>query len=115
MPSANTLLSGLVAILIAAGGGFITGREWQRGRTAEQIVVQQAETIEQAQQTVAADAALASRRVERNAAAETAARNVLSQGVSDANLKARPDCRRDADSLGLLVDAVAVANRPGAD
>lgn len=109
----------LAAILFLAslfGAGAYTGYQLAAGHYAQAAADAQEQAIEGVRQQLEIDKQAAIERVRRQTLASMRARSAVSRGVSDATLKAKPLCGRDAESMGLLNDAIAAANgtEPGA-
>lgn len=86
------------------------GYDYRDGKVAQQVSRAQAETLKQAKADADADLHASITRVRAEAIAQARGRAAKTLGVQDATLKARPDCGRDAQSLGLLNAAIDAAN-----
>ena len=99
-----------IAILLAFGCGAYLGYQYCDGHVAKAYAEAQDAAITRFSEQADADKQDAIDRAQREAVAEERARTAKSKGVSDASIKAKPSCSRDAESYGLLVDAIAAAN-----
>lgn len=110
IPGATSILA---AIILAAGsfalGGYL-GYDLAQGHEARRIKDSQDVAIAEARENVVRDTASAKARARRVQTAALAARAARSEGVADANLKARPDYAWDSDSLRMLNAAIDAAN-----
>lgn len=110
LPSPAFLLAALLLAIAGFGGGCYLGYDYRGGLEAERIAEAQNAALEGAREESAA-AIIAMAGAARQAGLdEAAARQARSKGVADANLKARPECSRDAESVGLLNDSIDRAN-----
>lgn len=114
----NTLFAVGVALLVGAGGGFWLGNGMASGKCARD----QLDGTTQALQTASA-VVEAGRESVKDLATETAEAGQRSAAVAARQMKERvvyetviqkvpvvADCRRDAESFGLLVSAIRSAN-----
>lgn len=104
------ILAGVLFWLGSCAGAAWLGYDYHDGKVAQQVAKAQAETLKQAQADAAADLQTSNTRVRAEAAAQARVRAAKTIGVQDATLKARPDCSRDAQSIGLLNAAIDAAN-----
>lgn len=108
--SPYSILAGVLLWIGSCAGAAWLGYDYRDGKVAQQIAKAQADTIKQAQTNAEADKQAAINRASAEAIAKERARTVKTAGVQDATIKARHDCGRDAQSLGLLNAAIAAAN-----
>ncbi len=104
------ILAGLLFWLASCAAAAWLGYDYRDGKVAQQVARAQAETLKQAQADAAADLQASITRVRTEAVAQARVRAAKTIGVQDATLKARPDCGRDDQSLGLLNTAIDAAN-----
>ena len=108
------LLAGAIGMF---GSGVSVGHKWAERAHGAALAAAQVKAIADAntavdlaiQRTVAA--------AKKEADARLAARSIKHKGELDAAKKSRPECSRDAVSMGLLNDAIRAANgeAPAAD
>ncbi len=104
------ILAGVLLWIGSCAGAAWLGYDYRDGKVAQQVARAQAETLKQAQADAAADLQASITRVRAEATAQARVRAAKTAGVQDATLKARPDCGRDDQSLGLLNAAIDAAN-----
>jgi len=110
MPSPTVLLVCLALGLGLFGSGVSIGVKWERNDTLARIAVAQDTAIKAANAAVAAETERAVAREKAAATARAKAREIRFQGELDAAKKSRPECARDAVSMGLLNSAIDDAN-----
>lgn len=110
MPSPTVLLICLALGLGLFGSGVSIGVKWERNDTLARIAVAQDTAIKAANAAVAAETERAVAREKAAATARAKAREIRHQGDLDAAKKSRPECSRDATSMGLLNSAIDAAN-----
>ncbi len=108
--SSYPILAGLLFWVVSCVGAAWLGYDYRDGKVAQQVAEAQAEIIKQAKADAAADLQASINRARAEAIAQSRSRAAKTAGVQDATLKARPDCGRDAESLGLLNAAIIAAN-----
>lgn len=117
MPVQTRLLIAFLAAAFCLGTGAYLGYQYADGRNAKAAAEAKDAALEDARRVAEAEKQDAVERVRREAVAAERARTAHSKGVTDAHLKARPDCGRDTESHRLLLDAIDAANgtqaRPG--
>lgn len=113
MPIYYRLLAYICAATAIFGAGAYVGYQYADGRHAAAAAEAQERALEEARSRAEADKQETIERVRREMLAKERARTARERGVSDASIKANPSCSRDAESLGLLMDAISEAN--GAD
>lgn len=99
------------ALVIALfGSGVSVGIKWERSDSFAKLVAAQDAAIVSANQAtaIAIDRAVSSAKTEADARIK--AGQIRSKGELDALKKSRPECGRDAISIGLLHDAINDAN-----
>ena len=104
------LLAGLVFALGLFGSGVSVGVKWERRDALANLHAVQVKAIDDANTAVdlAIQRTLAA--AKKETAARLAAREVRHKGELDAVKKSRIECARDAESMGLLNDAIRAAN-----
>lgn len=108
----------LIVLLLALGifgSGTYLGYQYAAGHYAKAAAEAQNAFDQGVREQAAVDKQEAIDRVRRETLAAAKAQSAKDRGMSDANLKANPNCSRDAESISLLVDAVTVANGAGAN
>lgn len=103
----------IISLSMALGlflSGVYLGYQYAAGQQAQALQEAQGQALETARQQAELDRQAAVARARREAVAAERARAARTKGVRDATLKARADCSRDTESLGLLVDALQTAN-----
>jgi DNA-binding transcriptional regulator of glucitol operon len=98
-PNPTLLLVCVVASIGVFFTGFQSGRHWEQRDALANVVAAQNAAIERANKESKAEAD-----------ARAKAREARHKGELDAQRKANPLCNRDADSLGLLVSSISLAN-----
>ena len=104
------LLGCLVFALGLFGSGVSIGYKWSERRVAADVLTAQVAAIERANSDAEIEKQRALSAAKAEADARAKARAVRHRGELDAALKARPECARDVDSLGMLNDAINAAN-----
>ena len=104
------MLAGVLFWIASCAVAAWLGYDYRDGKVAQQVARAQAETLKQAKADATADLQASITRVRAEAAAHARVRAAKTIGVQDATLKARPDCVRDAQSLGLLNAAIDATN-----
>ena len=104
------LLAALLAVIAVAFGSYRYGYNRAEDAIAARVAAAQVAAIESANAATEAATARAVAQAKAEAAARLSAATVRLKGERDAALKARPECQRDADSMGLLLDAIGNAN-----
>ena len=106
----TVLLFGLVFALGLFGTGVSIGVKWERRDALANLNAVQIKAIDDANTAVglAVERTLAS--AKKETAAKLAYRERRHKGELDAAKKSRPECARDAESIGLLNDAIRTAN-----
>jgi hypothetical protein len=104
------LLAGLVFAIGLFGSGVSIGYKWSERSHGAALAAAQVKAINDANTAVdlAIQRTLAS--AKKEADARLAARSIRHKGELDAAKKSRPECSRDAESVGLLNSAIADAN-----
>lgn len=117
LPSPAVLLGIIVAVLlsgiIGAGAGAFAGYRWSELTHVADVAAAQVKAIDDANTAVALATERAMAQARKEANARLAAREVRHKGELDAITKSRPECRRDAESVGLLNNAIDSANGEG--
>lgn len=109
------LLGAVLLLISAAAGGAYLGYQYCDGQHARAAAEAKDAALEGARVQAEADKRAAIDRVRRETLAAAKAQLAKDRGMRDANLKANPECSRDAESVSLLVDAINVANGTGTD
>jgi hypothetical protein len=104
------LLASLVFAIGLFGGGVSIGVKWERRDALAAVVTAQNKAIDDANTAVDLAIERTVSAAKKESAARLAARDARHRGELDAAKKSRPECARDAGSLGLLNDAIAAAN-----
>lgn len=107
---AYALLACLASLLGGLGGGVYIGVEWEKGDNADKVVIAQNAAIEGANRAAEAERKRALEAAKKEADARLANSTARMKGELDAAKKSRPECARDAESIGLLRSAIGVAN-----
>lgn len=104
------IIIALVGAIGLFGSGVSIGVKWERRDALANLTAVQNKAIEDANTAVevAIQRTVASAKKEANA--RLTARAIRHKGELDAALKSRPECSRDAESIGLLNDAINSAN-----
>ena len=104
------LLGSLVFAIGLFASGVSIGYKWSERAHAAAVVTAQVEAIERANQDadIEKQRALSAAKTEADARLKASAKR--HRGELDAARKAKPECARDADSVRLLLDAIADAN-----
>jgi hypothetical protein len=110
LPSPAFLLAALILAIAGFGGGCYLGYDYRGGVESERVAEAQNEALERAREDAAAAIIAMAEAGRKNGLAEAAARQARTRGVTDANIKANSACDRDAESVGLLNDAIERAN-----
>lgn len=100
----------LALVLGLFGSGVAVGYKWEARAHLADVVTKQNAAIEAANKDAEAEKQRALAAAKAEADAKLAARTARMKGELDAAKKARPECARDAESLGLLNDSIRVAN-----
>ncbi len=111
------LLFVLVGALGLFGSGVSIGVKWEKRSTVAAVIAAQTAAIEQANRDAEIEKQRAVSAAKKESDARLATRTARLKGEIDAAKKSRPECSRDAESLGLLNDAIDSANgeaHPGA-
>jgi hypothetical protein len=104
------LLFFLVGALGLFGSGVSIGVKWERRDSLALRDAAQVKAIADANSAVEAAIQRTVAAAKREADARLASRTARLKGEIDAAKKSRPECSRDAESLGLLNDAIRSAN-----
>lgn len=104
------LLGQIIGLIIAIVGAYHYGYNRAEDAVAARVAAAQVEAIDQANRDTEAATKLAVEQAKAEAGARLAATTIRLKGERDAALKARPECVRDADSMGLLNSAIDAAN-----
>ena len=104
------LLVALLAFLAASFGSYRYGKHVCQGEQATVVADAQKQAIDSANIESKAATKLAVGQIAREADARVRAAGIRRKGEIDAIAKARPECVRDADSMGLLLESIAAAN-----
>lgn len=104
------LLGVLVAVVIAAVGGYRHGVGVESGRQAKAMQQAIIATFEQTRADTEAEAAARQAAAEKDAAAETAARDAKQRGQAHALRTDRADCRWPAERRLCINAAIHTAN-----
>lgn len=107
---AYALLACLASLLGGLGGGVYIGVKWEKGDNADKVIVAQNAAIEGANKAAAAELERQRLAAKKEADARVANSTARMKGELDAAKKSRPECARDAESIGLLRSAIGVAN-----
>jgi hypothetical protein len=110
MPNPYLLLGGLVAAILIFVSGFQSGRHWESADALANVVAAQKLAIDEANKAAVAERERAISAAEQEAKARAVAAAARHKGELDAARKANPLCNRDAESLGLLLDSIRIAN-----
>ena len=102
------VLAGAIGLF---GSGVSVGYKWSERAHGAALAAVQVKAIDDANTavTIAIERTVAS--AKKETAARLAAREIRHKGELDAAKKSRPECARDAESIGLLNDAINDANR----
>jgi len=104
----------IIATLVFAiglfGTGISIGYKWSERSHVADVVAAQNAAIEKANADAEVEKQRALAAAKAEADAKLAARTARLKGEVDAAKKARPECARDAESYGLLLDSIRVAN-----
>jgi len=95
------------------GTGASIGYKWAQRAHVAAVAAAQVKAIDDANTAVALATERAMAQARKEANARLAAREVRHKGELDAITKSRPECRRDAESVGLLNNAIDSANGEG--
>lgn len=104
------LLVALLALLGTGFGGYRYGKHVCQGEQATAVAAAQKQAIDAANADVEAATKRAVEQAKMEAAQRLRATTIRLKGERDAALKARPECVRDAGSMGLLQSAIDSAN-----
>jgi hypothetical protein len=104
------LLAAGLALVAALIGADHFGYKRAENAAAARIAAAQVEIIDRANRDIEASTARAVAQAKAEAAARLSATTIRLKGERDAAIKARPECARDADSLGLLQQSIDHAN-----
>lgn len=104
------LLAQFVGLLIAIFGAYQYGYSRAEDAVSARVAAAQEQAIDQANRDAKAATARTVAQAKAEAAARVRAAGIRRKGEIDATVKARPDCARDAESMGLLQSAIAAAN-----
>ncbi len=104
------IIAALVFALGLFGSGVSIGYKWSERSHVADVVAAQNEAIERANADAKIEKERALAAAKAEADARLAARTARLKGEVDAAKKARPECARDAESHGLLLDSIRVAN-----
>jgi hypothetical protein len=106
----TVLLFGLVFALGLFGTGVSIGVKWERRDALANLHAVQVKAIDDANAAVDLAVERTLSAAKKETAARLAAREIRHKGELDAARKSRPECARDAESFGLLNDAIRSAN-----
>ena len=104
------LLAALLAFLAVGFGGYRYGKHVCQGEHATEVANAQKQAIDSANAESYAATKLAVGQIAKEADARVRAAGIRRKGEIDAIAKARPECARDSESMGLLLRAVGIAN-----
>lgn len=104
------LLAWVGLVFLALVSGAYVGYQYADGRNAAAAAAAQERALTEARQRAEADKQAAVETARREAVAQERARAVRTKGVDDAAKKASASCGRDAESFGLLMEALNSAN-----
>ena len=104
------LLAALLGALAMFGAGVSVGYKWEKNAHLATLAVEKDKAVERANQDAEAEKQRALAAAKAEADARLAARTIRMKVELDAAKKARPECARDAESHGLLVDSIRLAN-----
>jgi hypothetical protein len=104
------LLAALLAFLAVGFGGYRYGYSRAEDAVAARVATAQEQAIAAANRDVEAATSRAVESAKAEAAARLSATKRRIEGERDAAIKARPECGRDAESMGLLQRALDSAN-----
>lgn len=103
----------IAALLFAVGlfgAGVSVGYKYEAGANARSLVVAQDTAIKSANAAASAEIERTVARAKTEADERVKASTITQKGVLDAIKKSRPECSRDATSLGLLQQSIDAAN-----
>jgi hypothetical protein len=92
------------------GTGASIGYKWSQRAHVAAVAAAQVAAIESANRDAEVEKQRALAAAKKDADARLASRTARLKGEIDAAKKSRPECSRDAESLGLLNDAIRSAN-----
>ncbi len=104
------IIAALVFAIGLFGTGVSVGYKWAERSHVADVVAAQNAAIAGANEAAEAEKQRALAAAKAEADARLAARTARMKGEIDAAKKARPECARDAESHGLLLDSIRVAN-----
>lgn len=104
------LLASLVLAVGLFGTGISIGVKWERRDAVVALVAAQNAAIESANRDAEVEKQRALSAAKKESDARLAYRTAKLKGELDAAKKSRPECSRDAESLGLLHDAIRSGN-----
>lgn len=110
MPNPYVLLAGIVFTLGLFGAGISIGYKWSERSHLNDVVTAQNAAIAGANAAAALEIERTVAAAKAEADARVTARTARLKGELDNAKKSRPGCARDAESMGLLNDALRVAN-----
>ncbi len=110
LPNPTIVLVLLITALGLSFGGYRYGKHVCQGEHATEVATIQEQAIDAANTESKAATKLAVGQIAREANARVRAAGIRRKGEIDAEAKARPECLRDTDSMGVLHDAIASAN-----
>lgn len=110
VPLPYKIIAILVSSLLVFGGGAYLGYQYCDGQVAQEYADAKDAAIARFSEQADADKQAAIERVQRETVAAERARSARNKGVSDASIKAKSGCGRDAESHSLLLDAINAAN-----
>lgn len=104
------LLAWVGLVFLAFVSGAYMGYQYADGRNAAAAAEAQELALKGAREQAEADKQSAIETARREAVAQERARAARTRGVDDASKKASASCGRDAESFGLLMEAIHSAN-----
>jgi len=110
MPNPYAIIAGIVFAISLFFAGVSVGYKYEAGANARALAVAQDTAIKAANLAAAAETERSVSAAKAEAASRLASNNAKHKGELDALKKSRAACARDAESMGLLNDAIDVAN-----
>lgn len=104
------LVAALVFSISLFGAGVRIGYKWEERVHIADVVAAQDRAVTAANERTAAETQRTLAAAKADSDARLRARTARMKGEIDAAKKSRPECSRDAVSLGLLHDAITAAN-----
>lgn len=110
LPNPTAILVLLIAAIGLSFSSYRYGKHVCQGEQAADVADSKKQAIDAANTESYAATKLAVGQIVREADARVRAAGIRRKGEIDANVKAKPECARDAESQRLLLDAIDLAN-----